>query len=79
MDGGGGGDEAVDGLRFSGEGVGGRSRPGRGQRDGARGRGVGAIEPGSPAVWWCVVVADEGGVGVGLHAFVPGGSRRGRG
>lgn len=74
-----GGDQAVDGLCLSGEGVGGCSRPGGGQRDGARGVGVGAIEPGSPSVWWRVVVADEGGVGVGLHAFVPGHTRRGRG
>ena len=75
----GGGDQAVDGLCLSGEGVGGRSCPGGGQGDGARGVGVGAIEPGSPSVWWRVVVADEGWVGVGLHAFVPWHTRRGRG
>ena len=75
----GGGDQAVDGLCLSGEGVGGCSCPGGGQRDGARGFGVGAIESGAPSVWRRVVVADEGGVSVGLHAFVPGHTRRGRG
>ena len=40
----GGGDEAVNGLGLSGEGVGGRARPGRGQGDGARGVGVGTIQ-----------------------------------
>ena len=39
-----GGDQAVDGLCFSGEGVGGRTRPGRGEGDGAGGVGVGAVE-----------------------------------
>ena len=39
-----GGDQAVDGLGFSGEGVGGRTRPGRGQGDGACGVGVGSVE-----------------------------------
>ena len=39
-----GGDEAVDGLGLAGEGVGGRTRPGRGERDGACGVGVGPIE-----------------------------------
>ena len=75
----GGGHEAVDGLGVSGEGVGGRTRPGGGQRDGARGVGVGAVESGSPAVWWRVVVADEGWVGVGIHTFLPGHPRQGRG
>jgi len=40
----GGGDQAVDGLCFSGEGVGGRARPGGGECDGAGGVGVGAVE-----------------------------------
>ena len=35
----GGGDQSVDGLGVSGEGVGGRARPGCGERDGARGVG----------------------------------------
>ena len=74
-----GGDQAVDGLGLSGEGIGCCSRPRGGQCDGARGVGVGSIEPGSPPVWRRVVVADKGGVGVGLHAFVPGRTRRGRG
>ena len=39
-----GGDEAVDGLGFSGEGVGGRAGPGGGERDGACGVGVGSVE-----------------------------------
>ena len=38
------GDQAVDGLGFSGEGVGGRAAPRRGQRDGACGVGIGAVE-----------------------------------
>ena len=67
-----GGDQAIDGLGVTREGVGGRARPGGGQRDGARGVGVGAVESGAPAVWWRVVVADEGWVGVGIHAFLPG-------
>ena len=75
----GGGDQAVDGLCFSGEGVGGRARPGRGERDGARGGGVRAIQERLPPVGSLVVVTDQGGVGVGVHAFVPGHSRRGRG
>ena len=72
-------DEAVDGLRLSGEGVGGRACPRGGQGDSARGGGVGPVESGSPPVWRRVVVADEGWVGVGVHAFVPGHPRRGRG
>ena len=75
----GGGDQAVDGLGFSGEGVGGRTRPRGGQRDGARSGGVGSIQEGLPPVGRLVVVADQGGVGVGVHAFLPGHSRRGRG
>ena len=39
-----GGDQAVDGLCFSGEGVGGCTRPGGGQGDGAGGVGVWAVE-----------------------------------
>ena len=67
-----GGDQAVDGLCFSGERVGGRARPGGGQRDGARGVGVGAVKSGAPPVWRRVVVTDELGVGVGVHALMPG-------
>ena len=37
-------DEAVDGLGFAGEGVGGRTAPGGGQGDGAGGVGVGSVE-----------------------------------
>ena len=40
----GGGDQAVDGLGVTREGVGGRARPGRGQGDSARGGRVGAIQ-----------------------------------
>ena len=75
----GGGDQAVDGLCVSREGVGGRARPGRGEGDGARGGGVGSIQEGLPPIGGLVVVADEGGVGVGVHAFLPGHPRRGRG
>ena len=75
----GGGDQAVDGLCFSGEGVGGRARPGGGERDGARGVGVWAVQEGLPPVGRLVVVTDQGGVGVGVHAFLPGHPRRGRG
>ena len=39
-----GGDQAVDGLGFSGEGVGGRAAPRGGECDGACGVGVGAVE-----------------------------------
>lgn len=39
-----GGDQAVDGLGLAGEGVGGRAAPGGGERDGAGGVGVGAVE-----------------------------------
>ena len=39
-----GGDQAVDGLCFSSEGVGGRTRPGGGECDSAGGVGVGAVE-----------------------------------
>ena len=38
------GDQAVDGLGLTGEGVGGRTRPCRGQGDGAGGVGVWAVE-----------------------------------
>ena len=65
-------DEAVDGLRFPGEGVGGCACPGGGQGDGACGVGVGTVESGAPPVRRRVVVADELGVGVGVHALVPG-------
>ena len=75
----GGGHEAVDGLGFTGEGVGGRARPGRGERDGARGGGVRAVQERLPPVGSLVIVADEPGVLVGVHTFVPGHSRRGRG
>ena len=75
----GGGDQAVDRLGVAGEGVGGRARPGGGECDGAGGTGVWAVEEGLPPVGSLVVVADEGGVGVGVHAFLPGHSRRGCG
>ena len=75
----GGGDQAVYGLSVAREGVGGRTRPGRGQRDGARGVGVGAVQEGLPPVGSLVVVANQGGVGVGVHALLPGHPRRGRG
>ena len=67
-----GGHEAVDGLGVTREGVGGRARPGGGQRDRARGVGVGSVQEGLPPVGSLVVVADQGGVGVGVHALVPG-------
>ena len=75
----GGGDQAVDGLGIARVGVGSRTRPRGGERDGARGIGVWAVEEGLPPVGSLVVVADQGGVGVGVHAFLPGHSRRGRG
>ena len=75
----GGGDQAVDRLGVAGEGVGGRARPGGGERDGARGTGVWAVQERLPPVGSLVIVADQGGVGVGVHAFLPGHSRRGRG
>ena len=64
------GDEAVDGLGFSGEGVGGRTRPGGGQGDGACGVGVGSVEAGAPPVGRGVVVADEPRVLVQVHALL---------
>ena len=64
-----GGDQAVDGLCFSGEGVGGRTTPGGGQGDGACGVGVGSVKARVPPVGRRVVVTDEGGVGVGVHAL----------
>ena len=73
------GDQAVDGLRFSGEGVGGRARPGCGERDGARGGRVRPVEEGLPPVRCLVVVANQGGIRVGVHALLPGHPRRGRG
>ena len=73
------GDQAVNGLGVTGEGVGGRASPGRGERDGAGGVGVWAVEEGLPPVGCRVVVADEGGIRVGVHAFLPGHPRRGRG
>ena len=75
----GGGDQAVNGLGVAGEGVGGRTRPGRGQRDDARGGGVGTIQERLPPVRRLVVVTDQGGVSVGVHALLPGHPRRGRG
>ena len=62
-------DEAVDGLCFPGEGVGGRARPGSGQGDGSRCVGVGSVESGAPPVWRRVVVADELGISVGVHSL----------
>ena len=61
------------------KGVGGRARPGRGQRDGARGGGVGPVQEGLPPVGSLVIVANQGGISVGVHAFLPGHPRRGRG
>ena len=75
----GGGDQAVDGLGITGEGVGGRACPGGGERDGARGTGVWAVQEGLPPVGSLVVVADQGGIRVGVHAFLPGHPRLGRG
>ena len=66
-----GGDQAVDGLSVTREGVGGRARPGRGQRDGARGGGVGPVQEGLPPVGSLVIVANQGGIS--------GHPRRGRG
>ena len=40
----GGGDQAVDGLGFAREGVGGRARPRGGQGDGTRGGRYGAVQ-----------------------------------
>ena len=54
------GDQAVDGLGFSGEGVGGRACPGGGQGDGAGGVGVGSVKARAPTVGRGVVVANEG-------------------
>ena len=75
----GGGDQSVDGLGLAREGVGGRARPGRGERDGARGVGVWAVQERLPPVGSLVVVTNQRGVGVGVHALLPGHSRRGRG
>ena len=66
-----GGDEAVDGLGFPGEGVGGCSTPCGGQGDVAVFVGVWAVEHGAPALGWCVVVADQVRVGVQIHALGP--------
>ena len=62
-------DEAVDGLCFPSEGVGGCSAPCGRERDGACFVGVGAIESGAPSVWRRVVVADELGISVGVHSL----------
>ena len=59
-----GGDEAVDGLCFSGEGVGGCTTPRGGESDVAVFVGVGAVQHGVPALGWGVVVADQVRVGV---------------
>ena len=59
-----GGDEAVDGLGFPGEGIGGGSTPRGGQGDVPVFVGVWAVEHGAPALGWCVVVADQVRVGV---------------
>ena len=65
------GDEAVDGLGFPGEGVGGCTTPRGGQGDVAVLVRVGTIEHGAPALGWCVVVADQVWVGVQIHALGP--------
>ena len=75
----GGGDQTVDGLGVAREGVGGRARPGGGELDGARRTGVWPVEEGPPPVGGLVVVTDQSGVGVGVHALLPGHPRRGCG
>ena len=72
----GGGDQAVNGLRLPGEGIGGCSTPRGGQRDLAILMGVGAIEHRAPSLGRGVVVADEAWVVVGVDAFLPCQSRR---
>ena len=67
----GGGDQAVDGLRVPGEGIGGCSTPRRGQRDFTVLMRVRAIEHGPPPLRGRVVVADQPRVGVEIHAFLP--------
>ena len=74
----GGGDQAVDGLRVPGEGIGGCSTPRRGQRDFTVLMRVRAIEHGPPPLRGRVVVADQPRVGVEIHAFLPH-RTRGRG
>ena len=66
-----GGDEAIDGLCFPGEGVGGGSTPRGGQGDVPVFVGVGTIQHGAPPLWGCVVVADQVRVGVQIHALGP--------
>ena len=66
-----GGDEAVDGLGFPGEWVGGGSTPGGGQGDVPVFVRVWAIEHGAPPLWGCVVVADQVRVSVQIHALGP--------
>ena len=66
-----GGDQAVDGLRLPGEGIGGCSTPRGGQRDLAVLMRVWAIEHGTPPLRGRVVVADQVWVGVEVHAVVP--------
>ena len=75
----GGGDQAVNGLSVSGEGVGGCACPGRGERDGARGTGVWTVQEGLPPVGSLVVVANQSGIRVGVHTLLPRHPRRGRG
>ena len=66
-----GGDEAVDGLRFPGEGVGGGTTPRGGESDVAVFVGVWAVEHGAPALGRGVVVADQVRVSVQIHALGP--------
>ena len=66
-----GGDEAIDGLRFPSERVGGGSTPRGGQGDVPVFVRVGTIEHGAPALGWGVVVADQVRVGVQIHALGP--------
>ena len=66
-----GGDEAVDGLCFPGEGVGGGSTPRGGQGDVPVLVRVRAIQHRAPALGWGVVVADQVRVGVQIHALGP--------
>ena len=65
-----GGDQAVDGLGFSSEGIGGGAAPRGGECDGAGGVGVGAVKARAPAIGRRVVVADQPGVLVGVHALL---------
>lgn len=66
-----GGNEAVDGLCFPGERVGGCTTPRGGQGDVPVFVRVGTIQHRAPPLWGCVVVADQIQVGVQIHALGP--------